>query len=263
MSDLLKQRSATNGQIETKKFQLPCIFGQNKEKPIEASSPLQTMKFNNLSEMANAHLTSTSSVENSGEIETPSIIDIPQPKEANKAKFFIPKLSGGSNLSLSPSLSDTPTPHEISLKKIMDLKRLSISDQENFPITTAENRILDTEQKCLVDLTYALNKPGFVSPWIVPEKRVIETIDFKFNDCDFTESPSSMPMVTQDCCLNISGIRREKLKNRTKNTSPLGTILCSRFKCKSIPDIRHGFQNKHKIQPFRFDVAIVFKSNKK
>lgn len=218
------------------------------------------MKFNNLSEMANAHLLTTSSVKDSAEKQTPSI-NIPQP--ASTMKFFIPKLSGGSNLSLSPSSSETPTPHELSLKKIMDFKRLSISDQENIPITTTENKIVDTEMKCLVDLTSALNKPGFVSPMIVPEKRVVETIDFKFNDCDFTESLSAMPTVTRDCCLNISDIVKEKLKNRTKITSPFGKILCSRFKCKSIPYIRHGFENKHRIEPFRFDVAIVFKSTKK
>lgn len=218
------------------------------------------MKFQNLSEMANAHLSSTTSVKDTGEKQTPCI-NIPRP--ANKSKIFIPKLSGGSNLSLSPSSSETPTPHELSLKKIMDLKRLSISDQENIPITTAENEIVDSEQKCLVDLTCALNKPGFALPMIVAEKRAIETIDFKFNDCDFIESSSSLPSVTRDCCLNISDVLREKLKNRTKNTSPLGKILCSRFKCKSIPYIRHGFEYKHKIQPFRFDVAIVFKPNKK
>lgn len=214
--------------------------------------------------MANAHLlsSSTSSVKDFGQDKQTPSINIPQ--TANKVKFFVPKLSGGSNLSLSPSSSETPTPHELSLKKIMDLKRLSISDQENIPITTAENKIIiDTEQKCLVDLTCALNKPGFASPMIVPEKRIIETIDFKFNDCNFIESPSPMPTVTRDCCLNISDIRSEKLKNRTKKTSPLGKILCSRFKCKSIPYIRHGFKNKHQIQPFRFDVAIVFKPNKK
>lgn len=210
--------------------------------------------------MATAHLSSTSSVKEFSEKQTPSI-NISQ--AANKMKFFIPKLSGGSNLSLSPSSSETPTPHELSLKKIMDLKHLNISDQENIPITTTENIIIDAEQKCLVDLTCALNKPGYASPIIVTEKQAVETINFKFNECDFTETPRSMPTVTRDCCLNISDIQKQKLKNRTKNTSSLGKILCSRFKCKFIPYICHGFKNKHQIQPFRFDVAIVLKPNKK
>lgn len=202
--------------------------------------------------MTNAHLSSSNG---SNETPTPSI-NIPQQPQENRTKFLIPKLSGGGS-SVSPSSSaDTMTPHELSLKKIMDLKRLHISTE---PIVTVAD-VIDSmhEPKCIsmVDLTSALNQPGFTNSIVVPDKRVVEQIDFKFNDCDIFESVNHMPIVTRDCCLNISNILDQQLKNRTKTTTPLGKILCSRFKCKSIPYVRHGFENKHKIQPFRFDVAF-------
>lgn len=221
-----------------------------------SSTDAKPTKFANLSELANARLSSsTLNKSTNDENQTPSIT-IPQ-----RTKFFIPKLSGGSTSSLSPSSSDALTPHEMSLKKIMDLKRLHLSSEsiDTEPNVASEN-ISRKDQICLVDLTAALNKPSASHLIVMPEKKVVEEIDYKFIDCDIVDtSAKNMPVVTRDCCLDISNILTEPLKNRTKITSPFGKILCSRFKCKTIPYIRHGFDHKHQIQPFRFDVEIKLK----
>lgn len=189
-------------------------------------------------------------------------IDIPQ-----STKSIIPKLLGGSS-SVSPSsIGESLTPHEMSLKKIMDLKRLHISkDTENTPPEvklTNSNATLLEKQQFPIDLASALNGPNFCSSIVIaPTKRVVEQIDFKFIDCDIVEKCSGKPLITQDCSFNISNILDEHFDNRIKTTTEFGKILCSRYKRKRQLSIQHGFVNKHQIKPFRFDTIIKPKSFK-
>lgn len=236
-----------------KKFKLPSVFGQKSNET--TPSP---MKFNNLSDLANAHLSSTKL----SACDTPKMNHSPSisiPQQSNQSKFVIPKFNGGS---ASPSSGgESLTPHEVSLKKIMDLKRLHISatsDTENTP--PDNNKIVTSrmeKQQFPIDLASALNGPNFSKPTIAPTKPVAEQIDFKFIDCDIAEV-SNEPLDTQDCCLNISNILEKKFSNRTKSTTAFGKILCSKYKRKKQLLIQHGFVSKHQIKPFRFDVAMKY-----
>lgn len=253
LSDLLKQRTTTNG-INAKKFKIPCIFGQNKSTDTSnLSSSLQTPTFNNLSELVIAHL--------ANDLVTNPSQSINIPQQLNGTKFSIPKLNGVCNSS-SLSSSENLTPHEMSLKKIMELKRLHISSNvdsitNDIPTTYAKIEIGDANknENYVVDLTTALNDPGFKSSFISPVKQIAEPIDFKFIDCDIIERHKNvLPIMNKDCNLNLSNILNENILNRTKIVSQFGKILCSRYKCRKQPFVQHSFENKHKIKPFRFDI---------
>lgn len=254
--------------VQAKKFKLPSIFGQKSTEPTsfmatEASSvaTARPTKFTNLSEMANAHFSTNKLVNGIQKMNLSENINIPK-----SSKFTIPKLSGGSS-SVSPSSGgESLTPHEMSLKKIMDekLKRLHISttnDTENTAMNTDIEHLsaMSVEnQQLSIDLASALNGPNFsISSIIAPIKPTAESIDFKFIDCDITEESSSHPFISQDCCLNISNILDKHFDTRTKCTTAFGKILCSRYKRKKqsvIQNVHHGFVNKYQIKPFRFDI---------
>lgn len=222
-------------------------------------STVRSNKFSNLSELANAHLSTSKLVNGLEKISLSENINIPKP-----SKFIIPKLNGGSASESPSSVGESLTPHEVSLKKIMDLKRLHISttnDTENTPPNPAETAA--NTQQFPIDLASALNGPNFSSSIIVPTKRPVEKIDFKFIDCDIAEV-TYQPYISKDCCLNISNILDKQYDTRTKATTAFGQILCSRYKRKKqsmIQNVQHGFVNKHYIKPFRFDI-ISSKSTK-
>lgn len=250
---------------------MPSIFGQ-KSTNTASSGSLGPVKFNNLSELANAHLSSSAKTANKNPSQDCKSQKISFPQEPqNRSKFMIPKLSGGSGSSLmssSNSMSGSPTPHELSLKKIMDLKRLHISD----PITTttsdiqatstnvdkpSANPALESNQSTSIDLTCALNDPNFNQPIIPATKPVIEEIEFKFIDCDIADKASDNPMsVLQDCNLNMLNVLDQHFEKRTKSTTSFGRILCSKYKRKQQPLIQHGFISKHQVKPFNFDLKL-------
>lgn len=250
--------------VQTKKFKLPTIFGQKSTEPSpNATTPeaptARPTKFSNLSELANAHLSTSKLVNGLQKISLSENINIP--KQSN---FIIPKFSGGSN-SVSPSSAgESLTPHEMSLKKIMDLKRLHIStpnDTENTPPDAESTAGKHSVEKHPIDLASALNGPNFSSSIIAPTKRSVELIDFKFIDCDIAEESSTQPFISQDCCLNISNILNTNFDTRTKSTTAFGKILCSKYKRRKqslIQSVQHGFVNKYQIKPFRFDVVSKF-----
>lgn len=217
------------------------------------------IKFNNLSDLANAHLSHDSNAS-----QKPSqTFTLPQQIQS-RTKFVIPKLMGdsGSTAMPSPPNGGSPTPHELSLKKIMDLKRLHISsDETTVDLTTATSNaenfqtdpLLTSTQSTSIDLACALNGPNFVEPIIPVVKPVMEEIEFKFIDCDITDKCNDPP-VLQDCNLNMLHILEQHFVKRTKCTTSFGRILCSKYKCKRQPLVQHGFINKHQVKPFNFEL---------
>lgn len=220
-------------------------------------------KFTNLSELANAHKNASTTIGSEPQkLNFSQNINIPQ--QLNQSKFVIPKLNGGNVIgSVSPSSGgESLTPHEMSLKKIMDLKRLHISpsnDTENVPsecTVDSSNPNTLKNQPVPIDLASALNGPDYGSSMVPLAKPVAEKIDFKFVDCDILEKSIEPLEEMQDCCLNISSILDKEFTNRTKSTTAFGKILCSKYRHKKQTAIFHGFKSKHQIKPFRFDVNI-------
>lgn len=262
---MLKQRNGPTNGLQANKFKLPSIFGQKSTDPI-SSSLLRPVKFNNLSELANAHLSSSNGqvADQNPSQEQSQKSSFPQEAQ-NRSKFIIPKLSGGSGSSLlsSNSMGTSPTPHELSLKKIMDLKRLHISSEQTTTDTSnvensPPNPTMDISQSNSIDLTCALNDPNFNQPIIPATKPVIEEIEFKFIDCDIAEKSNDnyQMSVSQDCNLNMLNILDQHFEKRTKSTTSFGRILCSKYKRKQKPLIQHGFINKHHVKPFNFDLKM-------
>lgn len=263
----MKQRNSING-LKANQFKLPSIF---ERKSTNTSSLLRPAKFSNLSELANAHLSSSSSStqtvdQNPSHVHSQKI-SFPQETQ-NRSKFVIPKLSGGSGSSLmsSNSMGTSPTPHEMSLKKIMDLKRLHISSDQittdmeatsNVENTSANQPSLECNQSISIDLACALNDPNFNEIIIPATKPAVEEIEFKFVDCDIAEKLNHQPTsVSQDCNLNMLKILDQHFEKRTKSTTSFGRILCSKYKRKQEPMIQHGFINKHQVKPFNFDLKM-------
>lgn len=178
---------------------------------------------------------------------------------SEETRFVIPKLSLGSNSSTSPNLVDGLTPHEISLKKIMDLKKLHISPaaQVNENVVSTLDVADDRRVGIHVDLTTALATEP--SERVVDVIQPMETIDYKFADCELPaiklkRTMSNMPRIVHECEIDIGSILSERLNNRTRRTTAFGKVLCSRFRCTNRLKIQHGFTPKHRIVPFCFDV---------
>lgn len=243
------------------KFSLPNLSKVfNKSATIESNSMENSSNtFNNSSELTSSRLTIPKLDGISKNVAIPKI---------DTTKFFVPKLNMNKSSS-SPTLGSSNeclTPHEMSLKKIMDLRKLNISDpaKENVDanvLTTvvASDSPLTNSTNFVVDLTAALltendtiNKPVTIIP---------EQFELKFIDCDvkLVENPISFPIITHNCEIDISHILQEKLTNRTKRTTEFGKILCSRFRCKNPPYVKHEFLPKHKIVPFKFDDNLKFR----
>lgn len=272
-------------------FKLPNIFGATKPLlPAAAvaaaaaapSPPSAQPKYAKISDMANAHL-STAKLSADPAAASPlrsNSINI-MPAAGNLPRFPLPKLSGGSPFGSSPVLSaERLTPHEASLQKIMDLRRLTISGEGSptgalddsrvqttyaqagpaelpvEPLSAAVVAAADELEAFSVDLTSALNKPGTAGTAVpAPIRRAAEPIDFQFIDCDTSERPAPRPIVTKDCCLDISGIMADALVCRTKRTTAFGRVLCSRYSRRVKPFVVHGFKNKHQIKPFSFETV--------
>lgn len=217
----------------------------------EPSIPTIDNSISSLSELAKrvSTVTVTSPISKS--------ISIPRkPCDNEETLFVVPKFRLGSNSSVSPSSVDDMTPHELSLKKIMDLKKLHISPvaQENVePLSMA----IDRNVRFHVDLTQALATD--LNDRVIDDIKPMETIDYKFIDCELPATKlkrtmANMPRITHECQIDIAHILGERLTNRARRTTAFGKVLCSRFRCTNRPQIKHGFNPKHKIVPFRFDV---------
>lgn len=226
--------------------------------------------FANLAEMANYRLKTSS-------LNGPVSQNISVPSSQNARSFVIPRL----NSSASPnhgSSSDGPTPHEMSLKKIMDMRKLNISgsvspSDTNTPkplvlgdisdfkaalsvnppkTATSHDSPLANSSNFVVDLSAALFAKG--DKITVPAKFIPEEFELQFVDCEqMAPAAIILPFVTQDCEIDISNVLDVSLANRTNKTSPFGKVLCSRFRCKRMPYVSHEFQPKHQIVPFAFD----------
>lgn len=226
--------------------------------------------FANLAEMANYRLKDSS-------LNGPVSQNIAVPSSQNARSFVIPRL----NASVSPShgsSSDGLTPHEMSLKKIMEMRKLNISgsvspsdthtdkplvlgDISNFKAALSVNppkivapleSPLANTSNFVVDLSAALfSKDDKIT---VPAKFIPEVFEMQFVDCEpLTPAAIILPNVTQDCEIDISHVLDVSLANRTNITSPFGKVLCSRFRCKRMPYVSHEFQPKHQIVPFAFN----------
>lgn len=229
-----------------KKFTLPNIFSQKK------SIPNTSDTFNNLTS------TQLRQISNELPMRTTTSINIPK---SDKMTVFIPKLissSMTSNTSDPDSLGESLTPHEMSLKKIMDLKKLHLCNKNNKLINDSIKSDENNENNFTIDLTSALASKS-QQQLTVPVKPTVEKINFKFADCDAVAI--SLP-TTHECEINISNIFTEQLSNRTKHTTAFGKILCSRLRRKNLPYVKHTFEPKNDIKPFRFDVLNKFKQKR-
>lgn len=190
---------------------------------------------------------------------------------SDSIRFVVPKLSVGRSIGSAGSYSgDELTPHEMSIKKIMDLKKLAISSpptvnaradsnaQQN-SISSRTDPEIAISNRFVVDLATALSSSA--NQIIRPEKPAAERFEYRFVDCDDRKAPKEttsafLPSVNHACEIDIGHIVEKRLSNRSRRTTAFGKVLCSRFYCKSMPRIQHGFQPKHAIQPFSFDKAI-------
>lgn len=229
-----------------KKFTLPKIF-TNKKTEIESKVDI-----------------ATDSTVQSNQLSVSNGISIPSP---GTKRFVLPKLSVGSSNGSIGSIGssfgangENLTPHETSIRKILDLRKLSISSPTNDVIDSIENveNSLETN-RFVVDLTSALSES--TNQVIKPIKPTTEQFAYKFFDCDapkrWKNTGILLPQTNQICEINISNILNCPLKNRTKRTTAFGKVLCSKFRCTNLPYIKHEFKPKHSIEPFKFD-----KSNK-
>lgn len=234
-----------------------------------------TPAFTNLADLANYRLKSFTS----NGIVSPSIT-VPK----LHSNFIIPKL----NMNQSPSYGSSAeglTPHEISLKKIMEMRKLHISgdanssnDQADSPLShrgapsTSMSMAVTADQKSftnpkssplvdstgfVVDLSAALSTKS--DKVTAPIKIIPEVFEVEFVDCDLPATSVLASVITKDCEIDASAISDAQLTNRTHKTSSFGKILCSRFRCKRMPYVSHQFNPKHTIVPFAFNIPNIIR----
>lgn len=251
-------------------------------KPPAATETLPA--FANLADLANYRLKNSNA---NGNV-SPSIA-VPNNRNSPfaNANFVIPKLSASNKSPSYGSSGDQLTPHEISLQKIMKLRKLRIADDRNSvqsdesieidqPIAlsssvqstssiesnhnapdlmsqiTNRSPLSDTTA-FRVDLSAALLAKG--DKITAPIKIIPEDFEVKFVDCEVSASSALQTVITKDCEIDVSHLLNVQLNNRTRKTSQFGKILCSKFRCTRMPYVSHEFHPKHKIVPFAFNTV--------
>lgn len=231
-------------------------------------SPPAAPTFTNLADLANYRLKNANL--NNGV--SPNIA-VPNANNPTLSNFVIPKFNTGQSPSYGSS-SDGLTPHEMSLKKIMEMRKLNISDDVAMAVVetvarnstdangtkqaTALTKSSDQQTSSLynltnfvVDLSAALlAKDDQVT---APPKIIPEEFEVKFVDCEISPCAALMPIITKDCEIDASGVLNEQVNARTRRPSSFGKILCTQFRCKRMPYVSHEFQPRHKIVPFAFN----------
>lgn len=151
-----------------------------------------------------------------------------------------------------PSFRTELTPHELSLKKIMDLKNIKLSDE-----CKTENALTQSPPLCeesVIDLSTALRTENSI-PIQNPIDHTLENDENKsfipnYIDCDQALT-ILMPTITKDCEIDISNISHAM--NRVNAISKFGKTLCSRYRCSSMPYVKHEFFIRHKIERYAFE----------
>lgn len=223
--------------------------------------------FTNLADLANYRLKNASLHNGS----TPSIA-VPIANKIGGNNFVIPKFKSGQSPNYGSS-SEGLTPHEMSLKKIMEMRKLHISDDAINTTDTNSSDVrtitfnsrqssLSDSTNFVVDLSAALL--GKEDQVIVPPKIIPEVFNVKFVDCEISPRIALMPIITKDCEIDASSILNQQVGIRTRRTSSFGKIICTNFRRKHMPYVSHEFQPVHKIVPFAFNtVPIIRKMNVK
>lgn len=281
-----------------KTFAIPNLFTKSVQ-PSDTNSPVKLIAesspsipnastidaspaFTNLADLANYRLKNSNVNGNvSPSIAVPNIQNSPL---AN-ANFFIPKFNTTNQSPNCGSSGERLTPHEMSLKKIMEMRKLRISDDRNsvqsdgsmeidqnnqfsssvqsisstesnanvpnaLPSISNNSLLIDTTN-FVVDLSAALlAKDDKIT---APIKFIPEDFEVKFVDCELSASSALQTVITKDCEIDVSHLLNIQLNNRTQKTSQFGKILCTKFRCKRMPYVGHEFHPKHNIVPFAFN----------
>lgn len=181
---------------------------------------------------------------------------------------MIPKLNGTFSTIQKLNLNNPTnlTPHELSLKKIINMKN---NNNNIVPMSSLDKSIknenillpiqANDENQFVIDLTSALRQNDKI-PIESPMKSIdIEEFTPKFIDCELSKIAdddnllSTLPIITNDCCeIDSSSILTMPIMRLTKKRSKFGKILCTKYRCRSKPIVSHEFMRKHIIEPFWF-----------
>lgn len=256
MADLIKQRSSSGISLSSSMLGKP-------------STPNLTT-FNKLSDFTNLYLQKNSNPLTDGLLGKGLSIPALIPTQNNDAPLnslgISPKLSSSPGAFNIPKLTSSPTfgsvnlstikaeltPHEISLRKIMDLKKIHITEQ---PQET--NITLSPTVEQVIDLSTALRTDSKIP--INDDTELVSTDEPfvpMYIDCDLVSQTTNdklhlLPNITQDCEIDISHLVNVKLPT-ARVISKFGKILCSKYRCKNVSYIRHGFTPKNSIKQFMF-----------
>lgn len=183
--------------------------------------------------------------------------------------FLIPKLSSSPQLAAKATtatppvnaVTDSPllTPHEQSLRKIMDLHKIRLSNDDPPAVRPNKSPIK------VVDLSAALRRDTAI-PVGEQRQRTASLVTADDDMADDEELPSLSitdlltDIITVDCLIDASAIRRRKLPNKTTRRSQIGRIICSRFSDRSAAarararGVRHDFGTmRHAIKRYSFE----------
>lgn len=228
---------------------------------------INSTTFNKLSDFTNFYLQKNSAVPAEGLQLLGKDLSIPRlnPTDGTSSLGASPVLSSSPSSFTIPKLTNSPivdaashltnatsktelTPHEISLRKIMDLKKIHITEKP---------KVLENIQSPLIeiDLSTALRTDTKIP---ITTNALLDTATEPFVpmyiDCDLPATLNKyqlMPNVTQDCEIDISHLLNVKLPT-ARVISKFGKTLCSRYRCKDLPYIMHCFEPKHSIKQFLF-----------
>lgn len=236
-----------SNKIETPKFKLPS-FGGGGIKSEDDPSLRTTNNFSSLSDFASFHL------------------------KTNTPTFALPKLSsspilvgsGGSPLSIQSGGLPSLTPHQESLQKIMNLRKMTLSESEEKNSLPNET---ESDLPLKIDLTSALSTDTRLPN---PNRKPINVIPDDMHDifipqfieCDIV--PLLEQQITHDCEIDISSLLDEILVGKTVNSSKFGKILCKKYRLRELQYIKHSFDVKSRINSFNFgtpspdDVTLAF-----
>lgn len=249
MLDLIKLRSGTPPVASKPTFALPQIFSNSST--TQVSSPA----FSKLSDLTNFHLSTGGG---GGSLSATS-------------GFVIPKLTLGLSKceAATAAATTTLTPHELSLKKIMDLKNIRLTEQTSGDETEQNRPVVGVDVvSSKIDLSSALRTANCV-PIVMAAIDSAPPFVPTYIDCE--QTTAIMPTITQDCQIDVSDLLLLATTDgghQPKRVSPFGKTLCMRYtfvdnnsddlmkqqqrRRRRLNRVKHEFTIRHHIRPYGF-----------
>lgn len=226
-------------------------------------------KFTNLNDLAKFHLSNNNTLTDQNPLSSDKKIKLPNlftksdVLSGSGTPLVLPKLTFGNKLnSLNPNQSSAPmglpklnfpttnsnsvSPLQSSLQKIMELKKLSLTEPKVLTTSTTDK---------ITNYTPTKNNNVDLSSTFIPNSTQSNSSNniSKDNNENLTIDCSHQKNIAHDCEIDCKEMLIKILNVKKRNATKFGRTFCRRYAMNWKPKIRHEFKPKNQIPCYNFE----------